>query len=42
MNMSEHVVFDAPQTSDLAETMAKRRPLCWKGLASIDLGLDSL
>ena len=24
MNMSDHVEFDAPQTSDLAETMAKR------------------
>ena len=24
MNMSDHVEFDAPQTSDLAEPMAKR------------------
>ena len=24
MNMSNHVELDAPQTSDLAETMAKR------------------
>ena len=24
LNMSDHVEFDAPQTSDLAETMAKR------------------
>ena len=24
MNMSDHVEFDAPQTSDLAETIAKR------------------
>ena len=24
MNMSDHVEFVAPQTSDLAETMAKR------------------
>ena len=24
MNMSDHVEFDAPHTSDLAETMAKR------------------
>ena len=24
MNMSDHVEFDVPQTSDLAETMAKR------------------
>ena len=24
MNMSDHVEFDAPQASDLAETMAKR------------------
>ena len=24
MNMSNHVEFDAPQTSDLEETMAKR------------------
>ena len=33
MNMSDHVEFDAPQTSDLAETMVKRLlkgiPLTW-------------
>ncbi len=33
MNMSDHVEFDAPQASDLAETMAKRLlegiPLTW-------------
>ena len=28
MNMSDHVEFDAPQTSDLAETWPN---ICWKG-----------
>ena len=38
MNMSDHVEFDAPQTSDLAETMARRM---LEGIPCIDLMLDT-